>query len=260
MNFQDQTGHTIHLSAFPQRVISLVPSQTELLFDLGLGEKLIGITKFCIHPDHWFRNKTRIGGTKDLNLDLIRALKPDLIIANKEENEKDQVEMLRESFPVWVSDVKDLGSAIEMIHSVAEITGTIKKGDAIADKIIKGFDGLGPYTNKKTVAYLIWRDPCMTVGGDSFINDVLNRSGFNNYFRKLDRYPVIDIGSLKDPAIDIILLSSEPFPFGEKHIRELTESGIKARIAVVDGELFSWYGSRLQKAPAYLRWLYDKLQ
>ncbi len=114
--FTDQTGREVSIPSHPQRIISLVPSQTELLFDLGLEEQVAGITKFCVHPEKWFRSKTRIGGTKNIKSALIHQLQPDLIIANKEENVKEQVEELAAHYPVWVSDIHDLQSALDMIR------------------------------------------------------------------------------------------------------------------------------------------------
>src|ERR1700741_3198050 len=108
MHFIDQTGRKISIPQIPQRIISLVPSQTELLFDLGLDKEVVGITKFCVHPPEWFQTKTRVGGTKQLKIDLIKQLQPDLIIANKEENVKEQIEELEKHFPVWISDVNNL--------------------------------------------------------------------------------------------------------------------------------------------------------
>ena len=111
--FTDQTGRKITLDKPPHRIISLVPSQTELLYDLGLHNEVIGITKFCVHPQEWFQHKTRVGGTRQINIDIIHELRPDLIIANKEENVKEQVEELAGYYPVWISDVKHLEAAYE---------------------------------------------------------------------------------------------------------------------------------------------------
>ncbi|HET6996848.1 MAG TPA: helical backbone metal receptor, partial [Chitinophagaceae bacterium] len=122
-SFTDQTGRKITLDKIPQRIISLVPSQTELLYSLGLNEQVVGITKFCVHPEEWFHSKTRIGGTKELKPDIIHQLKPDLIITNKEENVREQVEELAELYPLWVSDVNDVSSAFEMINQVGLMTG-----------------------------------------------------------------------------------------------------------------------------------------
>src|SRR5438105_265149 len=122
--FTDQLGNQLHIDQHPRRIVSLVPSQTELLFDLGLQEEVIGITKFCVHPYHWHQTKTRVGGTKDIKLEVIDQLKPDLVIANKEENTREQITSLQSLYPVWISDVNTLQDALEMIRSIGEITGT----------------------------------------------------------------------------------------------------------------------------------------
>ena len=122
LSFADQLGREINLSSFPKKIISVVPSQTELLFDLALDDEVVGITKFCVHPDQWFYTKRRVGGTKSLNLDIIDSLNPDLIIANKEENTREQIEILINKYPVWISDVHDLETSSDMILRIGKIT------------------------------------------------------------------------------------------------------------------------------------------
>jgi ABC-type Fe3+-hydroxamate transport system substrate-binding protein len=253
--FTDQTGREIEIPNNPQRIISLVPSQTELLFDLGLDKEVIGITKFCIHPEEWFRNKTRIGGTKTLNLEKIRQLQPDLIIANKEENTKEQVEELDQEFPVWISDIKNLNEALDMIQLVGVIVGKENEALVLAKKIRSKFDGLESFKTKiqkPKACYLIWKDPYLSVGGDCFINDMMEYAGFENVFQSLSRYPEIKIEELNNKC-DLVLLSSEPYPFAEKHIAEVQALVPSAKIVLVDGEMFSWYGSRLLLAGDYFR-------
>src|SRR5689334_18071707 len=126
-SFTDQIGRTISLNKTPRRIISLVPSQTELLYDLGLSDEVVGITKFCVHPEEWFRNKPRVGGTKQLNMDIIHHLQPDLVIANKEENVREQVEELASHYPVWVSDINNPDDAYWMMKELGSITGKINR-------------------------------------------------------------------------------------------------------------------------------------
>lgn len=247
---EDQLNRTINLSGPPQRIISLVPSQTELLFDLGLDSEVIGITKFCIHPDSWFRTKTRVGGTKQLNLELIRSLQPDLIIANKEENTQEELEELMVDFEVWVSDIKTLNDAFDMIEKLGDITEHLIQAAHISGEIKKGFDKLNKITNS-TAAYFIWQEPMMVAGADTFINEMMNYSGFKNVFDNLQRYPTISENELQNKKPDYILLSTEPFPFKEKHRSHYQQLCPQSRIVLVDGEFFSWYGSRLLKAPFY---------
>jgi ABC-type Fe3+-hydroxamate transport system substrate-binding protein len=249
--FIDQTGQELQIDRTPKRIISLVPSQTELLFDLGLKDKVIGITKFCIHPEEWFRSKTRIGGTKQLNIKLIKQLQPDLIIANKEENVKEQIRELEKYFPVWISDVNNLENAYEMIEQIGLITHKETAAKKIADTIKKNFARLQTRNPKLRTCYLIWQDPYMTVGGDTFIHSMLEAAGFNNIFTEQKRYPAITIDQLLNAHCQLLLLSSEPYPFKQKHIDELQTLIPDTKIVLVDGEMFSWYGSRILKAPEY---------
>ena len=238
--------------SIPKRIISVVPSQTELLFDLGLDEEVIGITKFCIHPELWFRSKTRVGGTKQLKIDLIRELKPDLVIANKEENVREQVEAISKFCPVWVTDVDTFEQAKAMIADIGQLTGRNDEAKQVLQHIDVEFKKLPPVTTYTTAAYLIWKDPLMTVGNDTFIHSMMKLAGFENVFGNLERYPETSIEELRKRKPEYILLSSEPFPFKEKHVEELQGILPDSKILLVDGEIFSWYGSRLLKAPRYL--------
>lgn len=251
--FTDQTGRTVFLLSLPHRIISLVPSQTELLADLGLQEEVIGITKFCIHPSEWFRNKKRIGGTKLLNMDLIHQLQPDLILANKEENVKEQVEELAAHFPVWISDMHTLEGAYDMIREIGSITGKSAAAARIIAQVKAGFAALPVPPRKPKAAYLIWKSPYMTVGNDTFIHSMLDMAGYENAFANSSRYPVITIEELQASACEYLFLSSEPYPFSQKHIDELQPFLPDTKILLVDGEMFSWYGSRLIHAPAYFK-------
>lgn len=250
-SFTDQTGRTVSLTSTPQRIISLVPSQTELLFDLGLDEEVVGITKFCIHPAEWFYSKARVGGTKKINLSAIHQLEPDLIIANKEENVKEQVEELANSYPVWVSDVNDLEDAYQMIEQVGLMTNTNDKAQSLITLIKSNFAQLPKKNTKPRTAYLIWNDPYMTIGGDTFINSMLDLAGYENIFANKTRYPEVRVDDLQKENLEFLLLSSEPFPFKQKHIDQLQPHLPGTKILLVDGEMFSWYGSRLQYAPRY---------
>lgn len=252
-------GRQIEVPVRPQRIVSLVPSQTELLYALGLEGEVIGITRFCIHPEHWFRSKTRVGGTKKLHLDKIRALAPDLIIANKEENRREEIEALAAEFPVWISDVKNLKEALAMIADVGRICGRQEKAASLCNNIVKAFETLRPVQSLR-VAYLIWEEPLMVVGGNTFINDLLQRWGLQNIYESHGRYPATDLEELKSMDPDLLILSSEPFPFKEKHARHLQAMIPGVQAVVADGELFSWYGSRLLHTPDYLNHLAASLQ
>lgn len=251
---------TTTTSSPPSRIVTLVPSQTELLYDLGLSEQVVGITKFCVHPQEWFKTKTRIGGTKTLNIAKIKALQPDLILANKEENVREQVEELAKDFPVWVSDVNTLEDAYAMIKAIGALTGKRPEAERLTAGIQKEFNTLQSATAKLRTAYLIWKDPFMTVGGDTLINDMIVKAGFENVFANKQRYPVISIDDLRIADCQLLLLSSEPYPFRQKHIDELQQHLPDTKIVLVDGEMFSWYGSRLLQAPAYFQCLQERLR
>jgi len=258
--FTDQTGRTVSVPPHPHRIVSLVPSQTELLADLGLDEEVVGITKFCVHPHAWFKTKTRVGGTKALKMEIIHAQQPDLIIANKEENVKEQVEELEKHYPVWVSDVNDLDSAYDMIVHVGNLTNRMRQANEIILRIKANLSRISVPVTRIPVCYLIWKDPYMTVGHDTFIHSMLKWAGFENIFSGKTRYPEITIRELRDSNCQLLLLSSEPFPFKQKHIDELQKELPGVIIILVDGEMFSWYGSRLQYAGSYFIEFQKKIQ
>lgn len=258
--FIDQTGRRITLNQTPQLIISLVPSQTELLYDLGLTEEVIGITKFCIHPNEWFHSKTRVGGTKQLNMDIIHQLRPDLIIANKEENVKEQIEELEKHYPVWVSDVNNLKDAYEMIEQIGSMINKQQAAKEIIGQIKEKFAQLETHNSKLSTCYLIWQNPYMAAGGDTFIHSMLEAAGFRNIYADKTRYPEITIDELRTANRQLLLLSSEPYPFKEKHIHELQNLIPNAKIILTDGEMFSWYGSRLLKSPAYFKQLQKQIR
>jgi len=241
------------------RIVSLVPSQTELLYDLGLTDAVVGITKFCVHPQHWRAEKTIVGGTKNIHIDRIQALAPSLIIANKEENTEAIVAACSHIAPVWVSDISSLNDALDMITSIGALTNTVAKATQIADTIAYNFNMLSLPTRHYKTAYFIWRKPYMAAGGDTFINAMLSAAGLKNAFAHMPRYPEVTLEHLAVNEVDLILLSSEPYPFKATHVAELQAALPNAIIKLVDGEMFSWYGSRLLQTPAYLQRLLTAL-
>jgi ABC-type Fe3+-hydroxamate transport system substrate-binding protein len=257
--YTDQLGNHVDIIQFPKRIVSLVPSQTELLYHLGLDEQVAGITKFCVHPPEWFRSKTRIGGTKTVKPELISMLNPDLVLANKEENMKDQVEELARHYPVWTSQVHNLDTALDMINKIGTITGTEEKAASIISGISTGFNHLKTPNKKLKTAYFIWRNPWMTIGHDTFIHDMLTRCGLENIFGDMRRYPAVTPDMLRNKKCELLLLSSEPYPFKEKHIAELQQELPGTKILLADGEMFSWYGSRLLQSPAYFEQLLSQM-
>ncbi|MCW3081509.1 helical backbone metal receptor [Segetibacter sp.] len=259
-SFTDQIGNNIQVPFPPKRIVSLVPSQTELLYSLQLDEEVVGITKFCIHPKSWFKGKQRVGGTKTINIAAVKALQPDLIIGNKEENVKEQIEALQGIAPVWVSDITTLGDTLEMIQSVGELVNKTERASKIASDIKLGFQQISPLKIKLRTAYMIWKNPFMVAAGDTFINDVMMYCGLDNVFMERKRYPETTIDELSSLGCQLILLSSEPYPFKEKHVTELQQQLPDAKIVLTDGEMFSWYGSRLLHTPGYLAGMIAQLQ
>lgn len=260
--FTDQMGREVIINYPPKRIVSIVPSQTELLFDLGLDEEVIGITKFCIHPIEKFATRTKVGGTKKLRFDQIRALNPDLIIGNKEENNQTEVELLMKEFPVWMSDIHNLEEAILAISQIGEIVNREPEAGYLNHLINAGFTDLQTLAVSKginqQVSYLIWKDPYMAAGRDTFIDDILKKIGLNNAIKQA-RYPEIELSQLKTENCELVFLSSEPYPFKQKHIDEIQLLIPNAKVMLIDGEMFSWYGSRLVKAINYLFHLQDDL-
>jgi ABC-type Fe3+-hydroxamate transport system substrate-binding protein len=258
----DQMGNEIRLSRPAQRIVSLVPSQTELLFDLGASDAVVGVTKFCIHPADAVAHKSKIGGTKTLNIEKIRALEPDLVIGNKEENVKEQIESLQTEFPVYMSDIVSIEEALGMIQDLGILCGKETEAIHLRRQVEQGFRELEqdqPAQGKLTAIYLIWENPIMAVGADNFIDEMMKKAGLENplsgriFLHPSSRYPEISVEQIAALNPDLLLLSSEPYPFKEKHVEKYRKLLPHIRIEQVDGEMFSWYGSSMLKAIPYLR-------
>jgi ABC-type Fe3+-hydroxamate transport system substrate-binding protein len=262
----DATGRSVQLLKRPERIISLVPSQTELLVDLGVAERLVGRTRYCIHPREKLSSVAVVGGTKRVEFAQIEVLRPDLILAEKEETPKELVDSLSAVAPVYVTDVVSIPSAISMCREVGEITGLATEAHALAQEIESAMSAvkndLKGALRPDRVLYLIWRKPWMAASEGTFIHSCLEQIGFVNAASSAGspgsvalsgRYPELSPDAIVSLRPDRIFLSSEPFPFQEKHAEEIREFLPNARIEFVDGELFSWYGSRMLKMPAYWR-------
>lgn len=254
----DQLGTAHFFDKSPQRIVSLVPSQTELLYDLGLEESIVGITKFCVHPFHFKSTKKIVGGTKKVHFEKIRLLQPDIIIANKEENTKEIVEELSKICPVWVTDIVTIEENNKMIADFGMLFNKRVEAQKWIDKIDFACTDFKNFIKNRAshkVAYFIWANPYMVAGNHTFINEMLKLNKFDNiYESREERYPEIIIQKMRlqgDP--DLVLLSSEPFPFNDEHSFELGRFTHHATVIFVDGEMFSWYGSRLVKAIDYFK-------
>lgn len=263
----DQLGTVHSFETAPKRIVSLVPSQTELLYDLGLEDRIVGITKFCVHPYHFKSTKKIVGGTKKVHLEKIRLLQPDIIICNKEENTQETVAELNKICPVWVTNIVTIEDNSKMIADFGQLfncrTEAQKWNDKLAFALSDFKNFIKDYPVKKA-AYFIWKNPYMVAGSDNYINELLKLNHFNNIYgensKTLGRYPEIDLKKIRlegDP--DLVFLSSEPFPFKEEDSFEIGRHTHHAKTVFVDGELFSWYGSRLLKAFEYFKKIHQKL-
>lgn len=251
ISLDDQLGRKVELETAAKRIVSLVPSQTELLHHLGLESETVGITKFCIHPKAWFEQKSRVGGTKNVDLDKVRSLQPDLIIANKEENSEADIEELSKEFPVYISNVNIVAEAYQMIKGVGLLCGKEQMAVELIDDIQDDFNSFPSYSGR--VLYFIWREPYMVCGRNNFIHSIIEKLGFENVI-SASRYVELDLDKIQELKPDYIFLSTEPFPFTSAHIDEI-KAHCSAEIMIVDGEMFSWYGSRMLKMKKYFQGL-----
>jgi len=261
----DQLGTTFALENVPKRIISLVPSLTELLYEMGLEENIVGVTKFCVHPFHFKTTKISVGGTKQVHYEKIEALQPDIIICNKEENTKEMIEELTKICPhVFVTDIISIQDCLDAITTLGVIFNKRTKAKHITDKISFAYQDFQEFIKTRSpqkVAYFIWAAPYMAAGKNTFINTLLEINKFENiYASREERYPEVIIQKLRiqgDP--DIVFLPSEPFPFKDEHAFELGRYTHHAKAVFVDGEMFSWYGSRLIKSFEYFKRLHLRM-
>ncbi|WOD42308.1 ABC transporter substrate-binding protein [Hwangdonia lutea] len=257
MKFIDQIGRCVNLNGIPKRIISLVPSQTELLFDLGLESHIVGITKFCVHPIHLKKTKAIVGGTKQINIGKIKSLNPDIILCNKEENTKDIVEACEQICNTHVSDIFNIDDSLELINQYGLLFNKKEEAQIIVKSIQKKAEDFKTFIQKKTTlkaAYFIWKNPWMVAGNNTFINCMLGLNHLINVYDTQNRYPEIELKNTAiNKEVDVVLLSSEPFPFKNSHKKEVQAFYPNAHIVLADGEMFSWYGSRLTKAFVYFK-------
>jgi ABC-type Fe3+-hydroxamate transport system substrate-binding protein len=200
----------------------------------------------------------QVGGTKQFRFEVIDQLRPDLVLGNKEENYREGIERLAAQYPIWISDIYTLADALAMVLKVGELGGAARKAASLAEAIGIAFAGLVPAPPVR-VAYFIWRSPWMVAGSHTFIDSMLKHCGLANVFGHLSRYPAVTESQLREVQPDCLLLSSEPYPFAEKHREELQQLFPRAKVRLVDGEMFSWYGSRLVQSPLYLRTLLNEI-
>jgi len=254
----DSSGVALALTHPPRRLVSLVPSLTETLCHLGLADALVGVTVYCREPADVLRDKTRVGGEKDPDLATIRALAPDLVLANVEENVRAHVDALRaEGIPVWVTYPRTVSEGIAMIRDLGRVTATESRADALAADLETQYRTVREQragTAPVRVFYAIWRGPYMTIGGDTYIHDVLRVCGAINVFGDHpQRYPTVTLDEVAARSPEVIVLPDEPFRFRRVHVADFAPyrevpAVRDGRIHLVDGKPFSWHGPRIADA------------
>ncbi len=250
--YHDQLGRKLSIEKPITKIVSLVPSITELLYDLDLSRHIVGRTKFCVFDGVDKTTASIVGGTKQVHFDKIDELTPDLIICNKEENTLEIVETLARSYPVYVSAIQTIHGALSMIEDLGEILDR----ETISLALIKEINNKQVAFHKQQFPevkclYMIWNKPMMTIGMDTFIYHMLQEMNCTSVVRDF-RYPEITEDGIRNSSAEYILLSDEPFPFGVKHKEEFAKLFPDKKIILVDGSYFSWYGSRILKAYDYM--------
>jgi ABC-type Fe3+-hydroxamate transport system substrate-binding protein len=254
----DASGVEVALPRPPRRIVSLIPSTTEILCALGLAEALVGITVYCVEPRDVVRGKTRIGGEKDPDLAKIRALEPELVVANVEENRREDIDQLRAwSIPVWVTFPRTVVEGISLIGELGELTGAAAR----AREMLQELEPLRARVERArarrpavSVFYPIWRGPYMTINGDTYIHDMLRLCGGRNIFAdRPERYPTVTLDDVAARRPEVILLPDEPFRFRRAHLEDFAAyqevpAVRDGRIHLVDGKPFSWHGPRIAEA------------
>ena len=255
---KDASGFALALPRPPRRIVSLVPSITETLCHLGLADALVGITAYCLEPRALVRGKTRIGGEKDPDLAAIRALQPDLVVADIEENVREHVETLRGwEIPVWVTYPRTVAQGLAMIRELGQLTGTPVRAEAILADLEPLHAQVRATTARRRpvpVFYPIWRAPWMTISADTYIHDLLAVCGAANIFGdRPARYPTVTLDEMAARRPEVIVLPDEPFRFRRAHLQDFAPyadvPAVRAgRIHLVDGKPFSWHGPRVGEA------------
>lgn len=256
MKIQDHLGRTVSISRKPRRIISFVPAITETMYHLGLDEEIVGRTRFCKFPKDKVKNAIDIGGTKDMKLERIQALKPDVIIAEKEENTKEMVETLEKHFPVFVFEVQHYEDIFRMLQDLGRLTDREAQAAELTAQIQTAFQNVSP-KGEARISYVIWQRPYMVVGKDTYINSILEELGFQNPFiEKEGRYPEVTIEDFKEANLDEIFLATEPFPFRDKHVEEFRKLIPGVKVTIIDGEMF-WYGVKMIEAAKYFKTFHE---
>jgi ABC-type Fe3+-hydroxamate transport system substrate-binding protein len=253
----DDLGFRVEVETPPARIVSLVPSWTETLFALGLGDRVAGVTKFCVEPADRVGAVRKVGGTKNPDLRAIFDLSPDLVIANAEENRREDVERMREKgLAVLTTYPRTVPGAVESLLKIGRAAGCETEADAMAREITRSVSeveaDLGVWSKLRLRAFCpIWKKPWMAFNADTYAHDVLRMMGFNNVFGSAgERYPITTLDEAIERRPDVVLLPDEPYEFGERDVDELRAelpSGLARRVLLINGRDLHWYGVHMVK-------------
>ena len=256
MTVFDDLGRKIDFERPPETVVSLVPSLTKTLSDLGLGEKLAAVTRFCKYPQELVQTLPKIGGPQKVDTQKILGINPGVVLSVKEENNREQVLQLAEKIPVVVFNIRNIDDALRMITTLGRLFSVETKAHTITSRIKKGLANTVFPTKRLTVLYLIWKKPWMAAGKDTFIGSMLQAAGFENLAN--GRYPEVNETMMRRASV--IMLATEPYPFKEAERKQLAERFPRQKVLIVEGEIFTWFGSYMLNAASYLTKLIEKLQ
>jgi ABC-type Fe3+-hydroxamate transport system substrate-binding protein len=263
----DAWGRSLTVTERPERIVSLVPSLTEALFAFGLEQEIVGVTRFCVEPRRGVADKTKVGGTKALDVAKIKALEPDLVIASAEENgPEDVTQLIDHGCPVFVTLATSVESAIDLLRQLATITGTTAAArpiiqeakEALAFAVAAGASG-----ERVRVFCPIWRNPYMTCGRATYVDDVITVCGGRNVFgERQERYPQLELGEMAALDPQVILLPSEPYRFTKRHKADFRAfadvTAVKnGHIFLIDGRMLTWYGPRIARSLSEVKRLLD---
>ena len=238
----------------PRRIVSLVPSLTEALFALGLGDRVVGVTEWCVHPAEGVAPLTKIGGTKNPDIDAVLALRPELVIANREENRRSDVERLEAAgIRVWVTNPRTVRDGVALLGALADLGAPEERRRAVVDSSMHALARAEQERFEQRVRFVcpIWRDPWMVVGDSTYAHDLITLCGGENLFAGVSerRYPRVTLAEIEAASPELILLPDEPYAFGQRDAQELGAFDVPAahtgRIHLIDGTLVSWYGPRI---------------
>lgn len=242
----DARGREFQASETPKRIVSLVPSVTETLFELGVGDGVVGATDFCIFPENL--DCKRVGGTKNPRVDEIRALQPDLVHMNLEENLRRHAEAIEAFAPVYASEPKTVAGVVELIDTLGVIHGCVPAADTFVHALNTELAVLP--VKQFTFACPIWRDPWMWCGGDTYVSDLVSRAGGTNVLADRTRYPQVTLEEVLALRPDVIFLPDEPYAFTQADASLIRGARV---IGPFPGHLFTWHGTRTIHGLRFLR-------